>query len=618
MLTSTAVTCGTFTGPTGSNIDFAVADPTTDIINFDTAALNIGTRFQYASPTGDLTVSGILKGTEVRVGDYLKIDSVDNAFKSLGGFDVKVIPDTGRIADVLTNTAIAVPAGNTSERPVAGIVKDGCIRYNTDTNQYEGYSSQTSSWASLGGVRDLDGNTYILAEETVGSNDNTLWFINDNINTVRFTPNHLEFVNMKKMRSVNVTAPAYSEWAANIPVTLGQYVKYKNNLYEVTQAGTTATSGNEPTHTSGAQPNGSCELTYSQLAVAPLTFEDIEELRVGPLGSLPLVINSDLRLFDNVVSTDINDIFLRPNSGKKVVIDAATSLVIPNGATGDRGTAEQGSIRFNTTTFTYEGYDGANWGSLGGVKDVDQNTYIIPETAPGANENILYFYNDGSNTMQLTTTALDFYSVDTIRSQTSSQFEITANLMTFNNAETTFDNTDASKTFLHTSKQYFDLGVSTGVYVDPILRLDDQGDVYLNTGFGTGTYNGVKVFDGDLKEFELADVKITTDTLTLQKGSANNGGSNIYEVATANGAKVVVVAENLQDGTKEFVEFGVTDDGANIFHSEYGNLRTGYQVIIPTFEYTAGNEARLNITLGADVPDTNQVKITVSSTITKK
>ena len=36
-----------------------------------------------------------------------------------------------------------------------------------------------------------------------------------------------------------------------------------------------------------------------------------------------------------------------------------------------------------------------------------------------------------------------------------------------------------------------------------------------------------------LKEFELADTKITTDTLTLQKGSANNGGSNIYDVGTA-------------------------------------------------------------------------------------
>ena len=95
---------------------------------------------------------------------------------------------------------------------------------------------------------------------------------------------------------------------------------------------------------------------------------------------------------------DVNDLLLRPNSGKRVVVDAPTSLVIPNGTTAQRGTAEQGSIRYNTTTLTYEGYDGTNWGSLGGVKDVDQNTYIIPETAPGANENVLYFYNDGSNT----------------------------------------------------------------------------------------------------------------------------------------------------------------------------------------------------------------------------
>ena len=602
----------------GENLGIAVTDPLTNNVAIDAAGLDVGSTIQIAATSGNVTASGEFKGASVSVGDYLKLLSSNNSISSLGGYDVVVAPDTGRIADVLTNTAIAIPVGNTAERPTAGIVKDGCIRYNTDTNQYEGYSTNSTSWSSLGGVRDLDGNTTILAEQTVGANDNTLWFINDNINTVRFTPNHFEFVNMKKMRSVSVSAPAYTEWAANTPVTLGQYVKYKNNLYEVTSAGTTATSGSEPVHTSGALQNGSCELTYSQLAVAPLTFEDIEELRIGPTGSLPLSINGDLRLATNVVSTDVNDLLLRPNSGKKVTIDAATSLVIPNGTTAERGTPEQGSIRYNTTTLTYEGYDGTNWGSLGGVKDVDQNTYIIPETTPGANENILYFYNDGNNSLQLTTTALDFYSVDTIRSQTSNQFEITANLMTFNNAETTFDNTNATKTFLHTSKQYFDLGVSTGVYVDPILRLDDQGDVYLNTGFGTGNYNGVKVFDGDLKEFELADVKILSEVITLTKGSSNNGGSNIYSVATAKGAKVVVVAENLADGEKEFIEFGVTDDGTDVFHTEYGNLRTDYQLIVPTFEFTAGNEARLNILLGANVPATNSVKITFSSTITKK
>ena len=293
-------------------------------------------------------------------------------------------------------------------------------------------------------------------------------------------------------------------------------------------------------------------------------------------------------------------------------------MVVPAGTTGERGTAEQGSIRYNTTTLTYEGYDGTNWGSLGGVKDVDQNTYIIPESTPGANENILYFYNDGSNTAQLTTTALDFYSVDTIRSQTSNEFEITANLMTFNSAETTLDNTAADTTFLHTSKQYFDIGLSAGLSVDPVLRLDNQGDVFLNIGFGTGVYNGVKVFDSDLKEFELADVKILSEKLTLTAGTVNNAGSNIFEIATQNGAKIMVVAENTTNNEKEFFEFGVIDDGTDIFHTQYGNIRTDIELVTPTFERTASGYARVNFAIGSGVTAGHNVVITIVSNITKK
>ncbi len=587
-------------------------DTTVNANNF-----KVGTLFNVTSSSGNVETSGEIKtlGT-ININDKTTI--TDNTISTTAGSSLVLQPASGRTVKVDSSGAIVIPVGDNAARPGSGVVESGAIRFNTDNGQYEGYSGATSSWSSLGGVRDLDGNTYILAEETVGANDNNLWFINDNVNTIRVSPTYLEFVNMKKMRSVNVSAPAYSDWTANTPVLLNSYVKWKNNLYKVTTAGTTATSGNEPTHTTGTQTNGSADLEFFALAVAPLTFEDIEEIRIGPTGNLPLVVNGDLRLADNVLSTDINDLFLRPNSGKKVNIDSNTSLVVPNGTTAERGTPEQGSIRFNTSDSLFEGYDGANWGSLGGVKDVDQNTYIIPELSAGSNENILYFYNDGSNTVQLTTTALDFYAVDTIRSVTSSQFEITANLMTFNNAETTFDNTNALSTFLHTSKQYFDLGVSTGVYVDPILRLDDQGDVYLNTGFGTGNYNGVKVFDGDLKEFELADVKLLSEVVTLVKGSSNNGGSNIYDTAVAKGAKVTLIAEDTVTNEKEFIEFGVTDDGSNIFHTEYGNLRTDYQIVVPSFEYTATNEARLNFTLGTNVPATNSIKITISSTITKK
>jgi hypothetical protein len=323
-------------------------------------------------------------------------------------------------------------------------------------------------------------------------------------------------------------------------------------------------------------------------------------------------------LADNTISTDISDLLFRPNPGKKVTIDAASSIVIPVGSDAERGVQAQGSIRFNTTSTQFEGYDGANWGSLGGVKDVDQNTYIIPETSPGANENVLYFYNDGSNTLRLTTTELQFDTVDTIVSSTSNEFEITASLMTFDGAATTLDNTAVDRTFLHGSKQYFDIGLSSGLFVEPVLRLDNQGDVYLNTGFGTGTINQVKVFDGDLQEFELNDIKILTDKIALTQGTVNNANSVLYPTATAMGAKTVIVAHNTSTGDKEFIEFGITDNTTDVFHTEYGNIRTGTQLIVPTFEVTGANEVRLNLAIGSNVATTQTVNITVTSTITKK
>ncbi|QPB08256.1 virion structural protein [Synechococcus phage S-H9-1] len=621
--TTTAEVLGTLTATDidGGDINITnLVNPGT--INVNSAALSltgnlsVGSNFQVTNSSGNLVIGGTITTTStINMNSEMLLENNEISTQTN---NLVLTPYTGKVVEINTTTALNIPAGDTSQRPAAGTVANGSIRFNTQTNQYEGYSAISQAWSSLGGVRDLDGNTTILAEETIGANDNTLWFINDNINTIRFTPNQLEFVNNKKIHSPAVNTPSYTVWTANTPVILGQYVKWLNNLYEVTVAGTTGTSGNEPIHTSGAQLNGTAELTWSQLAVGPLTFEEIEVIRIGPNGDCPLSINNDLRLFDNVVTTDLSDLVLRPNAGKKVVIDATSTLAIPVGTDGERGVAIQGSIRFNTSSTQFEGYDGVNWGSLGGVKDVDQNTYIIPETAPGTNENILYFFNDNNNTLRLTTNELQFDTVDTIVSSTSDEFEITASLMTFDGAATTLDNTLTDTTFLHSSKQYFDLGLSSGLFVEPVLRLDNQGDVYLNTGFGTGTYNGVKVFDGDLKEFELSDIKITTDKVTLVKGSIDNTNSILYATSNSLGSKTVIVAHNVNTNDKEFIEFGVTDDGTDVFHTEYGNARTGVQLVIPTFEVTGANEVRLNFAVGATVGATETVNITVTSTITKK
>ena len=580
------------------------------------AGINVSDKLTISNTTGNLETSGYIK-----ISDYLLVDNLlkidTNIISTITQQDIVLQPSVGQLVKCDATSAFVVPAGTTIQRPGAATAINGSIRYNTQTEQYEGYNGTNQSWSSLGGVRDLDGNTYILAEETTGANDNTLWFINDNINTMKFTPNYMEFVNVKKARSLNVSAPTFIEWRANIPVNLGQFVKYKNNLYEVTVGGTTGTTGSEPVHTSGAVLNGSAELTWSQLAVAPITFEDYEEFRFDPFGSSPVRVNNNLKFQEATISTSVDDLTLAPNSGKKIVCDAATTLALPVGADADRGVPIQGSVRFSTTSGQFEGYDGTNWGSLGGVKDVDQNTYIIPETSPGANENTLYFYNDGQKSAELTTTALDFYEVDVLRSQTSDEFEITASLLTIDNAATTLDNTSSTTTFLHSSKQYFDIGLSAGVTVDPILRLDDQGDVYFNTTFGSG-FNGVKIFDGELKEFELADVRILTDKITLTKGTIDNGGTEIYSTATEESAKIVVTAHNPTTNDKQMIEFGCIDDGTDVYYTEFNNLLTGIRLFEPTFEYTANNTVRLNISVGADVGGTQNVNITVVSHITKK
>ncbi len=606
-ITSNAITATTITssgslGLTGTSINV-------------TGNFNIGSNVQVASSTGNITTAGVLRtNNSLNINDVLTI--TNNNIATATGNNILLSPPTGRVAKIAATTALIIPVGSSAQRPTSGVIENGGIRFNTDTNQYEGYSATTSSWSSLGGVRDLDGNTYIAAEAFTGANDNILYFFNDSNNTLKLGTSYLDFTTVKKIRSLNTSLPSYTEWASNTPVTLGSYVKYRNNIYLVTASGATGSSGNEPTHTTGSQPNGTATLEWYSSAVSPLTFEEIEELRVGPLGNLPLVINSDLRLADNVISTDISDIVIRPNSGKKVTVDASSSLVIPSGDSNSRGVPLQGSIRYNTTITQFEGYNGSNWTSLGGVKDVDGNTYIIPETAPGANENILYFYNDGNNTLRVSTSALDFRSISKITSQSDS-LDLDVSTLSLNNFAASIT-TSGTSTYLSTAQTNLDFGLSVGITNNYLLRLNTSGDFIVNKGFGTSNIVPIKVLDNELKDFELDDTKISTADISLTKGTTNTGSNVVYSPATACAAKIIVSAHNTTTNDKEVIEFTVTDKGSDIFNTEIGNIRTNGAIINPSFDFDASSNVRLNVALDSTVSSGNIVNITVVKTIIKK
>jgi len=66
-----------------------------------------------------------------------------------------------------------------------------------------------------------------------------------------------------------------------------------------------------------------------------------------------------------LVSVSNGNIVLEPNGTGNVTLTATSSLTLPVGTAAQRpGTAAKGMIRFNDDNDKFEGYDGANWGSL--------------------------------------------------------------------------------------------------------------------------------------------------------------------------------------------------------------------------------------------------------------
>jgi len=64
--------------------------------------------------------------------------------------------------DIFGTDALRIPVGTTAQRPADTLV--GQVRYNTTTAQFEGYGTSLV-WQGLGGVIDVDQDTYVTAEE---------------------------------------------------------------------------------------------------------------------------------------------------------------------------------------------------------------------------------------------------------------------------------------------------------------------------------------------------------------------------------------------------------------------------------------------------------------------
>lgn len=85
---------------------------------------------------------------------------------------------------------------------------------------------------------------------------------------------------------------------------------------------------------------------------------------------------------------------------------ATGAALIPTGLTGQRpGSPATGSLRFNTSTGQFEGYNGAGWAGIGGGAAISDNPPSSPPPQPGAlwwssALGVLFVYYDDGNSAQ--------------------------------------------------------------------------------------------------------------------------------------------------------------------------------------------------------------------------
>lgn len=139
--------------------------------------------------------------------DQLKVDNLELNGNTISSTDtngnIVLDPDgTGYVSIVGTNGAV-IPVGTTAQR---GPAVQGTVRYNTDTSSFEGYSGTT--WGSLGGVKSVDGLTYITAESSPGASDDTLSFVTNGTEAFSVDTDSLDI--STKIATVNINATTAS------------------------------------------------------------------------------------------------------------------------------------------------------------------------------------------------------------------------------------------------------------------------------------------------------------------------------------------------------------------------------------------------------------------------
>ena len=128
------------------------------------------------SLNGNLTLDGDASfNNNVNIVGAATLDSTLRVGNYMG---INTDPNNNIVLDISASNAVRLPKGQNADRPVqngAAASYKGLIRYNSEQDQFEGFGAG-NAWGSLGGVKDVDQDTYITAETSAGTDNDQLQF----------------------------------------------------------------------------------------------------------------------------------------------------------------------------------------------------------------------------------------------------------------------------------------------------------------------------------------------------------------------------------------------------------------------------------------------------------
>ena len=407
-------------------------DPTDAVQNNEVTALN-GAHVHYDS---------IDQIGNFRVGDYFEVEqSTGNITFSATNIEI-ASPDGVTFTDGINVTTVEPTkietgniriSGNTIESTTGGLIVTASNNEITATSN-----------VNVSGTLTVTDNITVSGNTTIGDNSSDLLTVNAQINTsvipssaatydlgTASLPWRNVYTAQTTIDSITITGNRITTNVSNTDLELaanGTGVVSVPNDNLVVDQNLTVLSGTSTLNSVAVTGTLTVNnlITNSQVTAATFSNGNIQisgnvitttlsnsnlELRSNGTGA----VTAENLSFNGSTITGLNpseNITITPSATGIVNISSTQALKVPVGTDLQRPlTPQSGMIRFNSTTNRYEGYTGTQWIQLGGVSDVDGNTYIVPEVTPGSNENTLYFYANGSLAATLNNSYFDVNKV---------------------------------------------------------------------------------------------------------------------------------------------------------------------------------------------------------------